>query len=92
MEVGVALNGLADIVTPDLARDLCQDLVAMLNHSRPYVRKKVVLVLYKLFLKFPEALRLSFPRLKEKLDDPDPCMSRFRNQVKEKMFKSLGII
>lgn len=46
----------------------------MLNHSRPYVRKKVVLVLYKLFLKFPEALRLSFPRLKEKIDDPDPCM------------------
>ena len=61
-------------MTPDLARDLCQDLVSMLNHSRPYVRKKVVLVLYKLFLKFPEALRLSFPRLREKLDDPDPCM------------------
>src|SRR5437868_8272219 len=73
LEVGIALNGLAHIVTPDLARDLCQDLVSMLNHSRPYVRKKVVLVLYKLFLKFPEALRLSFPRLKEKLDDPDPC-------------------
>ncbi|CAG8629695.1 5225_t:CDS:2, partial [Racocetra fulgida] len=67
-----ALNGLSHIVTPDLARDLCQDLVSMLSHSRPYVRKKVVLVLYKLFLKFPEALRLSFPRLKERLDDPDP--------------------
>ncbi|CAG8460406.1 2683_t:CDS:10 [Rhizophagus irregularis] len=75
LEVGVALNGLAHIVTPDLARDLCQDLVSMLNHSRPYVRKKVVLVLYKLFLKFPEALRLSFPRLKEKLDDPDPSVA-----------------
>ncbi|RHZ80658.1 hypothetical protein Glove_134g191 [Diversispora epigaea] len=71
LEVGVALNGLSHIVTPDLARDLCQDLASMLSHSRPYVRKKVVLVLYKLFLKFPEALRLSFPRLKERLDDPD---------------------
>ncbi|CAG8666709.1 14615_t:CDS:10 [Cetraspora pellucida] len=71
LEVGIALNGLSHIVTPDLARDLCQDLVSMLSHSRPYVRKKVVLVLYKLFLKFPEALRLSFPRLKERIDDPD---------------------
>nr|CAG8435272.1 2051_t:CDS:10 [Entrophospora candida] len=74
LEVGVALNGLSHLVTPDLARDLCQDLVSMLNHSRPYIRKKVVLVLYKIFLRFPEALRISFPRLKEKLDDPDPSV------------------
>lgn len=67
------MNGLSHIVTPDLARDLSPDLVSMLNHSRPYIRKKVVLVLYKVFLKYPEALRLSFPRLKEKLEDPDPC-------------------
>lgn len=73
------MNGLSHIVTADLARDLCQDLVSMLNHSRPYVRKKVLLVLYKVFLKFPEALRLSFPKLKEKLEDPDPgivCIAR----------------
>ncbi|CAI2181272.1 3859_t:CDS:10 [Funneliformis geosporum] len=31
-------------------------------------------LLKKLFLKYPEALRLSFPRLKEKLDDPDPSV------------------
>ncbi|KAG9286104.1 hypothetical protein G9A89_022781 [Geosiphon pyriformis] len=74
LEVGVALNGLSLIVTPDLARDLCQDLVAMLNHSRPYVRKKVVLALYKVFLKYPEGLRLSFPKLKERLEDPDPSV------------------
>ncbi|KAI7867159.1 adaptin N terminal region-domain-containing protein [Spinellus fusiger] len=74
LEIGIALNGLSQIVTPDLARDLCQDLVAMLNHSRPYIRKKVVLVLYKVFLKYPEALRLSFSRVKEKLDDADPSV------------------
>lgn len=27
--------------------------------------------MYKIFLKFPEALRPAFPRLKEKLEDPD---------------------
>ncbi|KAG0236903.1 AP-3 complex subunit delta [Actinomortierella wolfii] len=73
-EIGVALTGLAHILTPDLARDLCADLVAMLNHSRPIIRKKVLLVLYKVFLKYPEGLRLSFPRMKERLDDPDPSV------------------
>ena len=28
--------------------------------------------MYKVFLQFPEALRPAFPRLKEKLEDPDP--------------------
>ena len=28
--------------------------------------------MYKVFLRFPEALRPAFPRLKEKLEDPDP--------------------
>ena len=73
----MALGGLAMIVTPDLGRDLTQDLIAMLNHSRPYIRKRAVLVLYKVFLKYPEALRMSFPRLKEKLEDPDPCTMSF---------------
>ncbi|RUP48600.1 adaptor-related protein complex 3 delta 1 subunit, partial [Jimgerdemannia flammicorona] len=72
LDIGITINGLSHILTPDLARDLCQDLVSMLNHSRPYIRKKVVLVLYKVFLKFPEGLRLSFGRLKERLEDPDP--------------------
>lgn len=30
--------------------------------------------MYKVFLQFPEALRPAFPRLKEKLEDPDPGM------------------
>ncbi|ORZ17574.1 adaptin N terminal region-domain-containing protein [Lobosporangium transversale] len=73
-EVGVAINGLSHILTPDLARDLCADLVSMLNHSRPIIRKKVLLVLYKVFLKYPEGLRLSFSRMKDRLDDPDPSV------------------
>ncbi|KAF9582534.1 AP-3 complex subunit delta, partial [Lunasporangiospora selenospora] len=73
-EIGVAINGLSHILTADLARDLCADLVAMLNHSRPVVRKKVLLVLYKVFLKYPEGLRLSFSRIKDRLEDPDPSV------------------
>ncbi|KAI9091451.1 Clathrin/coatomer adaptor, adaptin-like protein, partial [Phlyctochytrium arcticum] len=74
MESALALHGLASIVTPDLGRDLCTDLIGMLNHSRPYIRKRVILVLFRVFLKYPDALRQAYPRLKEKLDDPDPSV------------------
>jgi AP-3 complex subunit delta len=73
-EAGLAINCLGSICTPDLARDLAPDLVSMLTSSRPYIRKRAVLVLYKIFLKFPEALRPAFPRLKEKLEDADPAV------------------
>ena len=43
-----------------------------MTSTKPYLRKKAVLIMYKVFLKFPEALRPAFPRLKEKLEDPDP--------------------
>ncbi|CAJ0608035.1 unnamed protein product [Cylicocyclus nassatus] len=69
---GVALGGLSCFVTPDLARDLASDIVNLLSSSRPYTRKRAVLLLYKIFLKYPEALRPTFPRLKDKLEDPDP--------------------
>ncbi|CAI2347003.1 unnamed protein product [Caenorhabditis sp. 36 PRJEB53466] len=71
-ESGIALGGLSCFVTPDLARDLAADVVNLLSCSRPYTRKRAVLLLYKLFLKYPDALRPTFPRLKEKLEDADP--------------------
>ena len=64
-EVGLAVNCLANIVTRDLARDLIGDVVALIGHSKPYVRKKSVLSLYKLYVKYPQGLRLTFDRLKE---------------------------
>jgi AP-3 complex subunit delta-1 len=42
-----------------------------MTSTKPYLRKKAVLIMYKVFLQFPEALRPAFPRLKEKLEDPD---------------------
>jgi Adaptin N terminal region len=71
-EAGIALNTLAAVATHDLARDLATDLVSMLNSSRPYIRKRTALVMYKVFLKYPDALQPAFPRLREKLNDPDP--------------------
>ncbi|XP_045845932.1 AP-3 complex subunit delta-1 [Meles meles] len=71
-DTGVALTGLSCFVTPDLARDLASDIMTLMSHTKPYIRKKAVLIMYKVFLKYPESLRPAFPRLKEKLEDPDP--------------------
>lgn len=75
IEISVAIDGLSHIATPGLAMDLFTDLLPMLNHSRAVVRKKAVLVMYKIFLEYPDSLRVAFPRLREKLDDEDICKS-----------------
>lgn len=71
-DAGVALSSLSCFMSPDLARDLTGDILTLLTSTKPYIRKKAVLILYKVFLRYPEALRQAFPRLKEKLEDPDP--------------------
>ncbi|XP_078738935.1 AP-3 complex subunit delta-1-like isoform X2 [Lampetra fluviatilis] len=71
-DAGLALTGMACFMTHDLARDLANDIMTLMSSTRPYIRKKAVLIMYKVFLKYPESLRPAFPRLKEKLEDPDP--------------------
>ncbi|XP_064626859.1 AP-3 complex subunit delta-1-like isoform X4 [Lineus longissimus] len=71
-DAGVALNGLSCFMTTDLARDLANDIMTLMSSSKPYLRKKAILLMYKVFLAFPEALRPAFPRLKDKLEDQDP--------------------
>ena len=67
----MTLDGLSHIVTTDIGRDLSNDLIGMLNHSRPRIRKRAVLTIYKVFIKYPEILPQCLPRLQEKLHDPD---------------------
>ncbi|OBA24310.1 Adaptor protein complex AP-3 delta subunit [Metschnikowia bicuspidata var. bicuspidata NRRL YB-4993] len=71
IEIGLALSGIATIVTPNLAKDIVEDIVMKLTHSKPYIRKKAVLALFKIFLQYPESWKAALPRVIEKLDDPD---------------------
>ncbi|XP_014674956.1 PREDICTED: LOW QUALITY PROTEIN: AP-3 complex subunit delta-1-like [Priapulus caudatus] len=71
-DAAVALTGLSCFLTSDLARDLANDIMTLMASTKPYIRKKAILVMYKVFLKYPDALRPTFARLKEKLEDPDP--------------------
>ena len=67
----MAIKCLANIGTKDLARDCISELLGLMNHTRPYVRKKAILAMFKLYIKFPQGLRLTFDKLKEKLDDSE---------------------
>ncbi len=60
------------------------EIIQQMTSTKPYLRKKSVLIMYKVFLKFPEALRPAFPRLKEKLEDPDPGTSYFSGNITAK--------
>lgn len=60
-------------MTQDLARDLTPELITMLKHSRPQIRRRAILALYKVVRKNPEIIPIVGPRLEEKLEDPDPC-------------------
>ncbi|CCE85243.1 Piso0_004825 [Millerozyma farinosa CBS 7064] len=70
-EIGLALSGIATIVTPNLSKDINDDVILKLNHSKPYIRKKAILAMYKIFLRFPESLKINFNKIIEKLDDSD---------------------
>ena len=70
-EIGMALNACANIATEEVARICVSDIVDLMNHEKVYVRKKAVLAMYKMYLKFPHALRITFDKLKDKLDDKE---------------------
>jgi len=67
----VTLNGLSQFITPDLARDLHPEIIAMLNHSRSVIRKRAVVALYKVIANYPDVVSFALPRLAEKLNDTD---------------------
>lgn len=70
-ETSLAISGIAAVVSKDLALDICDDLAKMLTHSKPLIRKKAVLAMYKIFLKNPNALRMYYNRIVDKLEDTD---------------------
>ena len=70
-EISIAINCLANIATKDLAQYCISDILTLMNHTSPYIRKKSILTMYKLYMKYPQGLRITFDKLKDKLDDPD---------------------
>jgi len=69
--VGNAMNCLSNIATRELARDTLEHVASQLTSTRPFLRKKAALTLYKLYLKYPQGLPQTFDRLRQRLDDSD---------------------
>uniref|UniRef100_A0A803MIF1 AP-3 complex subunit delta n=1 Tax=Chenopodium quinoa TaxID=63459 RepID=A0A803MIF1_CHEQI len=71
-EVSLAIQCLSVIGTPDLCRDLCNDLFTLLSSTGPYVKKKAIAVFLRVFDKYPDAVRVCFKRLVDNLESTDP--------------------
>jgi AP-3 complex subunit delta-1 len=74
LETSLAVNCLACVINPDLARDLLNDFTALITTSRPILRKKVTILFFKIFLNYPESLNSAFERIAERLRDDNPSV------------------
>ncbi|KAH8698249.1 putative AP-3 complex subunit delta [Talaromyces proteolyticus] len=63
------LATLPHILTPSLAMSLLNDILPRLSHSNTTIRKKSIVVLYRLALVYPESLKAAWPKIKERLMD-----------------------
>ena len=65
-EPGVALSSLSCFMSADLARDLTGDILSLLTSTKPYVRKKAVLILYKVIFNWTY-IRHTLKKFKEQI-------------------------
>lgn len=71
-ETSMAIECLSRILNADLAAALTPEVFTLMASSRSFIRKKATLVLLRVFVRFPDAIRVAFKRLVEKMDDVDP--------------------
>ncbi|KAH6648905.1 adaptin N terminal region-domain-containing protein [Truncatella angustata] len=69
--IALPIVALPHLITPSLALSVLSDLLPRLGHSNPSIRKKTIVTLYRMALVYPETLRAAWPKIKEKLMDPN---------------------
>lgn len=69
-----ALTCLGKLVTEELGRDLEHDVSLLLNSPRPYIRKKALLVLFRLIMVHPDTLPVVSQRFRDRLVDSNPSV------------------
>lgn len=67
--MSLPLTALPHITTPSLAMSLYMEIASRISHSHAIIRKKAVVSLYRLALAYPEALKLAWPKIKDRLMD-----------------------
>jgi len=54
--VGCALTAIAEISKPDMCRDMCSEVVKLINDSNPFIKKRVALALLKIAKVCPDLI------------------------------------
>lgn len=70
-ETGCAMSGMSCFVSNEIGRELFNDVNRLFSSTKPYLRKKAVLLMYKILIEFPDTISEVLPKLEEKLEDPD---------------------
>ncbi|RMZ89103.1 hypothetical protein DV736_g3671, partial [Chaetothyriales sp. CBS 134916] len=73
--LSLPLVAIPHIVTSSLALSILTELLPRLSHSQPAVRKKTIVALYRLALVYPDTLKVAWPKIKERLMDPQESSS-----------------
>ena len=65
------------VINPSMANSLLADLLPRVSHSHASIRKKTIVTLYRLALVYPETLRPTWPKIKERLldENEDPSVT-----------------
>ncbi|RAL06292.1 putative AP-3 complex subunit delta [Aspergillus ibericus CBS 121593] len=69
--MSLPLITLPTIATTSLAMSLLPDVLSRISHTHAVVRKKAVICLYRLTLAYPDALKLAWPKIEERLMDDE---------------------
>ncbi|PYH97012.1 Adaptor protein complex AP-3 delta subunit [Aspergillus ellipticus CBS 707.79] len=69
--MSLPLITLPNITTASLAMSLLPDVLSRISHSHAMVRKKAIICLYRLTLAYPDALKLAWPKIRERLMDDE---------------------
>ncbi|PWY64242.1 Adaptor protein complex AP-3 delta subunit [Aspergillus heteromorphus CBS 117.55] len=67
--MSLPLITLPNITTTSLAMSLLPDVLSRISHTHAVVRKKAIVCLYRLTLAYPDALKLAWPKISERLMD-----------------------
>ena len=65
--MALALKAVATLVTPEIAHQLIPEIKTLLRHTKPYIRKRAILALYRLVVVNPDCWISFQDKLKEEL-------------------------
>ncbi|GAA5840988.1 hypothetical protein JCM9279_001282 [Rhodotorula babjevae] len=80
------LSSVALLLTPTLARDLGPDLISLLTHTRPLIRRQATLILWRILRSWPGVQELTTGREER---GEDPWIERLRERLSD---EDMGVV